>query len=172
MTKYKSLIINWALPVFAALCGLVAFCMVFIDAIGTVSKATATVGDSYTGLVVSLGLIETIGTVNRTLFSFNILSLLAYVLPLVGAVVIIIGKDCRLANIVAAAALVVGGVLLLMMSVLVKIGASDSMTTLYTFTMKAAPIAGGVLAIVAGLSAVAKLVFQKTAPADAAVSGN
>lgn len=161
MIKHKTLIINWVLPVFAALCGLVAFCMIFIDAIGTVNKITGLAGSSYSGLVVSLGLTESIGNITRTVFSFNILALLSYLLPLVGAVAIIIGKDCKIANVVAAATLIVGGVLMLLMSVISKIGASNSLTVLYDFTMKAAPIAGGILAIVAGVAAGAKLFMQK-----------
>lgn len=100
----NKLLKNWILPIFAAVCGTVAFFLIFAKA---ASLTPFLITNSYSGLRVAFGY-----TVNNVvLFTFNVGIALGFVLPLFAACVIIIGNGNKVAAGVAAALFLAGAVL-------------------------------------------------------------
>lgn len=163
--------INTIVAFVAALLGLAAICMMFLPAVGI--KETDT---TYTGMQVAFGYTEVtkvpiIGTeIKATIFNFSFMNMLTYILALVGVVFSILaalGKGSKFANFVAAAAFGVAGVFFFL-TVQYSIPNED-LQKLFTFigsdiknslTLAYGAIVGGVLAFVAALANLVKLVIK------------
>ena len=105
MKKAQKNKLSWIVTVFAALCGLAAFFVIFADAVQY--SVLGLVESSFSGLQVALG-----ATVNNVqVFEASAGVILAYLFPLVAACTLIIGKGFKIATFLAAAMLVTGGVL-------------------------------------------------------------
>ncbi len=162
--------LNMIIAFVAAVLGIAAICMMFLPAIGfTDNDAT------YTGAQVAFGYKKTtsiplIGDVTTTYFNFSFMNLLTYILALVGVVFSVLaalGKGSKFANFIAAAAFVVSGVFFFL-TIQYSIPNSD-LTNVYSslgsdlkssFTLAYGAIVGGVLALVAALANLAKLVIK------------
>ena len=140
MKKSTKNILTWSTTVFAALCGVAAFFVIFADAVNFTGLI---LGDSFTGLQVALGY-----TVNNvTLFSASAGIILAYLFPLVAACVLIIGKGNKLTAYLAAAMMITGGILAFCAINLLN------GTFIGTPSLAAGTISSGVLSIVGGITA-------------------
>jgi len=143
MEILKKYIRSWGVPIFAAVCGLVAFFMIFLKAIVISPDYLITAG-KYSGLQVAFGF-----TLNNIkVFEPSVGIIFAFFFPLVGACTLIIGKGYKIAEIVAAAFLLVGGILALC--------AAHLLRGLYVGTPSLAggAIASGVLALLGSAAAV------------------
>lgn len=106
MKKKTKQMISWCVPIFAAACGLVAFFMIFAEA---VTYTGLILGDSFTGIQVALGY-----TVNDIqLFKASAGIIIGYLFPLLAACVAIIGKGKKILALLSAAMMLAGGVLVL-----------------------------------------------------------
>ena len=138
--------LSWGTTVFATIAGVVAFFLIFADA---VHYTGLIFGSSFTGLQVALGY-----TVNDiTVFNASAGIILGYVLPLVGACVALIGKGNKVLTLLASAMLLTGGVLLLCATSLLN-GGSVGVPSL-----AAGPIAAGVIAILGGVTECSSFFF-------------
>jgi len=103
--KFKSYI-PWTLTLFAAAMGIVAFFLIFAP---SVTYDFFILGEKvFTGINVTLGY-----TINKstTVFYASAGMILAYLFPLLGASVAVIGKDSRIARLIAVALMLTGGAL-------------------------------------------------------------
>ena len=139
MEKKKITILSWGLTIFAAACGLTAFCMIFVRAINTPHF----LAENFSGLQVALGCST---KSNATIFSPSAGLILAFFLPLIGICAAVIGKGYKIVTFLSAAFLVTGGVLALCATLLLN----PAVTNLTEVTIAAGPIASGVLSIVGG----------------------
>lgn len=140
MKKKSKSFLSWCLTIFAAACGVAAFFVVFADA---VNYQGLILGSTFTGLQVALGY-----TVNNvTLFEASVGIIFAYLLPLIAACVLIIGKGNRILPLVAAVMMIAGGVLALCTLRLLNGGSVGAPS------LAAGSIASGVLSLVGGLVA-------------------
>ena len=148
MKKKSKSILSWGLTVFAALCGVAAFFVIFADA---VQYRMPILGSSaFTGLQVALGY-----TVNDVaLFGASAGVILAYLFPLVAACVLIIGKGNKILPLLASALMITGGVLALCTLSLLN------GSFLGTPTLAAGAVASGVLSLTGGLVACASAVVK------------
>ncbi len=137
MGKKQQRTLVWIATIFAAACGVAAFFMIFAKA---VSYENFIFGDTFTGLQVALGY-----TVNDSkIFDASAGILLAFLFPLIGACVAIIGKGNKYVSILASAMLITGGILALCALSLLKSHYPG------TPNLEAGPIVSGVLAILGG----------------------
>jgi len=138
--KIKNLM-PWILTLFATAMGITAFFLIF----GTSVKYDVIILDenAFKGLNVTLGY-----TINKTttVFYASAGMILAYVLPLLGACVAVIGKESLIARIVAAALFIVGGALSFAAVSLVKPGFNG------TATIGLGSIFSGVTAMLGGIA--------------------
>ena len=104
MKKKQGNLLSWGITIFAAACGVVAFFMIFFDAV----KFNGLIfGSSFTGLQVALG--YTVDNVK--VFEASAGIILAYLFPLVGACAAIIGKGNKFVSFLSAVLMLVGGIL-------------------------------------------------------------
>lgn len=94
---------SWILPIFAAICGIVAFFLIFAEAIKFEFIGTK----PFTGLQIAFGYKLN----NIEVFEFNIGIFLGYLFPLLGAAIAVIGKGKKIASVLASALMLVGGIL-------------------------------------------------------------
>ena len=140
MKKKTKTLLSWGLTLFAAACGVAAFFVVFADA---VNYQGLILGSTFTGLQIGLGY-----TVNNVVvFEASAGVILAYLLPLLAACVLIIGKGNRILALVASALMITGGVLAFCTLNLLN-GTSVGVPAL-----AAGSIASGVLSLVGGITA-------------------
>ena len=140
MKKKTKTLLSWGLTLFAAACGVAAFFVVFADA---VNYQGLILGSTFTGLQIGLGY-----TVNNVVvFEASAGVILAYLLPLLAACVLIIGKGNRILALVASAMMITGGVLAFCTLNLLN-GTSVGVPAL-----AAGSIASGVLSLVGGITA-------------------
>ncbi|MBO4478976.1 MAG: hypothetical protein IK037_04260 [Clostridia bacterium] len=143
MKKKNAKLLSWATTIFAAACGIVAFCMIFVISIKTPGYLAK---ESFTGLQVALGC-----SINdHTIFNASAGLILAYLFPLVGACASVIGKGNKIVTLISGALLVTGGALAL--STLSLLNPTVYFFTLSDPTLAAGPIASGVLALVGGVT--------------------
>lgn len=154
MAKKK---INYLIPgAIALVLGIAAFCMMFLPAvIYTADFGLAETSYSYTGMQITFGYSETIGSgalsATATILSFNFLGLLAFGLPLIGGILALIFKNGLIGKIVTTACFVVGAVLIFSIVGYATVGMSDAQKTIVenlNAAMGAGAIAGGIIAIV------------------------
>ncbi|MBQ7712888.1 MAG: hypothetical protein IJT69_03620 [Clostridia bacterium] len=140
MKKKTKTMLSWGLTILAAACGVAAFFVVFADA---VSYQGLILGSTFTGLQIGLGY-----TVNNVVvFEASAGVILAYLLPLLAACVLIIGKGNRILALVASALMITGGVLAFCTLNLLN-GTSVGVPAL-----AAGSVASGVLSLVGGITA-------------------
>lgn len=144
-----SQLLSWGVTVFAALCGLTAFCMIFVVAI----KTSYFLQDSFTGLQVALGA----SINNHVVFKASAGIILGFVFPLIAACTAVIGKGYKIPTIAAAAFMVTGGALALS-----TVNLLNPAVYLYvTPTLAAGPIAAGVLSLVGGVTLCGSLFLKE-----------
>ena len=147
MKKKTKTLLSWGLTILAAACGVAAFFVVFADA---VSYQGLILGSTFTGLQIGLGY-----TVNNVVvFEASAGVILAYLLPLLAACVLIIGKGNRILALVASALMITGGVLALCTLNLLN-GTSVGVPAL-----AAGSVASGVLSVAGGLVAAGSSVIK------------
>ena len=131
--------LSWGTTVFATVCGVVAFFLIFARA---VNYTGLIFGSSFTGLQVALGY-----TVNDVpVFKASAGIILGYLFPLIGACVALIGKGNKIVTFLASGLLLTGGVLLFCMTSLLNGSAVGAPS------LAAGPIAAGVVAILGGVT--------------------
>ena len=159
MNKKIMPMISWGATILSALCGLVAFAMIFVTAINTVTPPYSILQNDYSGLQVALGCSTTSG---HTIFNASAGIILAFAFPLIGACVAVIGKGYKIVTGVAALLLVTGGALALSVVSLL-----NPAITFPDATLGAGPIAAGVLSIFGGaalcVSVILDILAAKTA---------
>lgn len=142
MKKKNNQLLSWCATIFAAVCGVVAFCMIFVVSI----KTPWYVKESFTGLQVALGC----SLNDHTIFNASAGLILAYLFPLVAACCAVIGKGNQIVCLIAGAMMVTGGALAL--STLSILNPTVYFVTLSDPTLAAGPIASGVLSLVGGVT--------------------
>lgn len=140
MKKNTMQLLSWGTTIFAVLCGLIAFCMIFVKAINT----PYSLSDSFSGLQVALGCSTTNG---YPIFKASAGLILAFVFPMIGACTAMLGKGYKIVTIVASAFMVTGGALALSCLHLL-----NPAIILMAPTLAAGPIASGVLSLVGGVT--------------------
>ena len=143
MKKKTSVYLSWGIPIFAAICAVTAFFMIFVEAVRyELSTGFAIFGSSYTGLQVALGY-----TVNDIpVFDASAGIILAFLLPLFGACVAIIGKGNKIVSVLSAAMMLTGGILAF--STLSLLNGSPYLSP----KLSAGPIASGVLSVMGAIA--------------------
>ena len=142
MSIKKKSLVSWGVTIFAALCGVAAFFTIFAEA---VTFEGLIFGESFSGLQVALGY-----SVNDiVIFKASAGIVLAYLLPLLGACALIIGKGNRIVCGISALMMLAGGILALCTLQLLQGG------FIGVPSLAAGAISSGVLAIVGGVSACA-----------------
>lgn len=157
--------INTIVAFVAALLGLAAICMMFLPAVGV--KDTDT---TYTGMQVTFGYAQSFIFGETQVFYFSFMNMLTYILALVGVVFSILaalGKGSKFANFIAATAFVVAGVFFFLTVQYIKFNDTASKAFNFfggdaknMFTLAYGAIVGGVLAFVAALANLVKLVIK------------
>ena len=147
--KSNSGLISWAVTVFAAVCGVAAFCMIFAESVyfdmAFLGKA------SYTGLQTAFGY-----TANGIeVFNGSAGVSLAFLFPLIAAAIAVIGKGNKIVAIIAAAMFITGGVLAFCIPSLL-VG-----NYVGTPNLGSGATACGILAIVAGVTECASVLLKK-----------
>ena len=142
MKKKNNQLLSWCATIFAAVCGVVAFCMIFVVSI----KTPWYVKESFTGLQVARGC----SLNEHTIFNASAGLILAYLFPLVAACCAVIGKGNQIVCLIAGAMMVTGGALAL--STLSILNPTVYFVTLSDPTLAAGPIASGVLSLVGGVT--------------------
>ncbi len=169
MAKSKKVSLGKILAFAAALLGLAAVIMLFVPQLSYKSVTGIDKADPLNGMQITFGYKKE----ELAILNFSIGNLLTYVFALVGivfAVLAALGKLGKLAPIIAAAAFITSGVLFFCAHALMVVNVgkltgdaaaafSDNFKKLYT--LGAGAITGGVLAILAGLAAGAKLLLKK-----------
>ena len=134
MNKKKMQYVSWGTTVFGALCGLVAFFMIFVTAI----KEPLLFDGKFTGLQVALGY----SVDEYPVFSPSAGIILAFLFPLLGASVAVIGKGYKVVTLIAAATMIVGGAL-----AFACVSLLNTDIPLGSVSLGAGPIASGVLSL-------------------------
>ena len=143
MAKKKNLKIH--IPAFIALgLGIIAFFMMFLDAVSYPAVVTSV---EYTGAQLVFG--------DKDLaLTFNIMLFLAFVLPIAGGVLTLLGGDSFLFKILSTACFVVAAVFLFMATVYAPIGMSDAAAEIFKHmdtTLCVGPIIAGILSILGAI---------------------
>ena len=177
MAKKKGLNLGLILCGAAALLGLVAFFMLFAPNLTSSYKNVLagkeeTIG--YSGLETVFGAEHTydsaFGESNAQIFKFSFLSLIPYILVLVGvafAALAALGKLGKIAPIVSAACFVVAAVFFFIalptcvLNVSDKATAEDINKIKEGYSLGAGPIVAGIFSILSALATAATLVFKK-----------
>ena len=147
MKKNVSQLLSWGVTIFGALCGIVAFCMVFATAV----KTPYFLKESFSGLQVALGC-----SVNdHVIFKASAGLILSFVFPILAACVAIVGKGNKIVAVAAGALMVTGGALSLstlnLLNQPVYIGACE---------LAAGPIVAGIFSLIGGVTLLASLVVD------------
>lgn len=147
MNRKKMEILSWGATIFAAVCGLIAFAMIFVAAIST--KATPIWQDSYTGVQVALGCSTASG---YTVFNASAAVVFAYALPLIALCVAVLGKGFKIVSGIAAAIYAAGAALALTVNLTVRPAINFPEISLAVGPIVSAVFSLlGVLALVAGI---------------------
>ncbi len=128
----------------ALVLGIATFCMMFLDAV--------TYGDaiSFTGAQVGFGYKEELLGIDVTVWSFNIMIVLAFALPLIGGILSLLTGNGLIMKIVTTACFVVGAVFLFSLTGYLGIGDAEGLGDLIGSNgakLAVGPIIAGVLAI-------------------------
>ena len=141
MEKVKNFIRVWGVAIFAAICGVIAFAMVYLKAVAITGANIVGAGE-YTGLHVALGFTNA----DVAIFKPSVGVIFAFFFPLLGACVAIIGNGNKIAAAVSSALFLTGGILALCITKLLK---GDFVGTP---TRLGSVVASGALSIVAAVA--------------------
>ena len=134
----------------ALLFGILAFCMMFLDAVTYTGKAFGS-EFSFTGSQLAFGDKLEEGAVEVETLKFNIMTLLGFALPLIGGVLALLFKNGLITKIVTTACFVVGAVFLFSTTGFTAISLTqdvkDLITLAYDEKLAVGPILGGIFAI-------------------------
>ncbi len=134
----------------ALLFGILAFCMMFLDAVTYTGKLGFT-EFSITGSQLAFGDKLEQGSFEVETLKFNIMTLLGFALPLIGGVLALLFKNGLITKIVTTACFVVGAVFLFSTTGFTAISLTqdgkDAIMTLYEEKLAVGPIIGGIFAI-------------------------
>ena len=145
-------ILSWGTTIFAALCGLVAFAMIFITAIRTNSSSYSIFQSEYSGLQVALGC-STAG--GHPIFNASAGLILAFAFPLLAACAAVMGKGFKAVAGVSAAAMIAGGAL-----ALAGVSLLSPAIELASASLGAGLIASGVLSLLGGAALCASICVE------------
>lgn len=143
----------------ALLFGIVAFCLMFADAVKVV-------GVTYTGNQIAFGLTtKSLFLGDMQILGFNFLAFLAYLLPLIGGVLGLVFSKSKLFSIISAALFAVGAVLIFMIGTIFPISIQDetisnAIANHAKIELLAATIVAGILAIIGALTSAGKLALK------------
>ena len=139
----KSGVKKWIPGGIALVLGLVAFLLMFANAVGAE-------GEGYTGAELAFGK----KVLGQEMFSFNILIFLGFALPLIGGILALITGNGFLMKIITTACFVVGAVFLFCTASFSSIGIAEGAKEMWEAMVKegliklqAGPIIAGILAI-------------------------
>ena len=153
--KKSSLPIGTILTAVACLLGIAAVCMMFLDAIETA------VGTVYTGVQTAFGYSETLGPITTKILDVNVLALLAYLLPVAGILVALVGFKSKLLSLISCAVFVVAGVFAFLMATTFPATVIGSDWVQVEASIKIGAILCGVFSLVAAACELLKLVLKK-----------
>ena len=139
MNKKQKFLLSWGVTGLAAICGLVAFFLIFANA---ASYSFLLKAEEATGLQVALG--YQINSIQ--IFDASAGIILGYLLPLLAGCVIVIGKGKKIISVIAAAMMLTGGILVLCVP-------SLAVTELKGVEIAGGAVASGVLSLVGALAA-------------------
>ncbi len=135
----------------ALLFGILAFCMMFLDAVTYTGKILGT-NFSFTGSQLAFGDKIKNEAVEVETLKFNIMTLLGFALPLIGGVLALLFKNGLITKIVTTACFVVGAVFLFSTTGFTAISlgqdTKDLIVAVYTEKLAIGPILGGIFAII------------------------
>ena len=140
MAKRK---MNYLIPgIIALVFGVAAACMMFLDAV----KYDILIGDvTFTGMQLAFGYKESALGVSVTVWEFNIMITLAFLLPVAGGIVAVVTQNGLISKIISTACFVVGAVFLFSMTAYLGIGGNEYSSE--GAALAVGPIIAGVLAI-------------------------
>lgn len=136
----------------ALVLGIAAFCMMFLNAVTYEGPLNS--GFSFTGMKLAFGgEIEVVSGVSVDALEFNIMTTLAFFLPLIGGVLALIFKNGLITKIITTACFVVGAVFLFSTTGFTAISlggqdAKDALLLIFDEKLAAGPIVAGVLSII------------------------
>lgn len=139
----------------ALVLGIVAFCMMFVNAVTYTGPLNSEF--SFTGMKLAFGgEIEVISGVSIDALEFNIMTTLAFILPLVGGILALLFKNGLVTKIITTACFVVGAVFLFSTTGFTAISlggqdAKDTLTILFDEKLAVGPIVAGILSVLGAL---------------------
>ena len=146
---------NYLIPgIIALLIGVAAACMMFLDAI-TYDLVLTDV--SFTGAQIGFGYKETIaGDIGVTVWKFNIMVVLAFLLPLAGGLVSLITRNGLISKAVSMGCFIVAAVFLFSLTAYLKIGGTE-------YSVEGAKLAvGPIIAAILSIVGAALCLFKGT----------
>lgn len=132
----------------ACVLGIAAFCMMFLQAISYGEIGGESIG--YTGAQLAFGYKQDLVVTDVTVWSFNIMIFLGFLLPLAGGILSLITGNGLLTKIITTACFVVGAVFLFSLTAYLGIGEGDSLGSIIGNNgakLAIGPILGGVFAV-------------------------
>ncbi len=132
----------------ALVLGIATFCMMFLQAISYGEIGGESIG--YTGAQLAFGYKQDLIVTDVTVWSFNIMILLAFALPLIGGILSLLTGNGLIMKIVTTACFVVGAVFLFSLTGYLGIGEGESLGSIIGSNgakLAVGPIVAGVLAI-------------------------
>ena len=150
----------------ALVLGIVAFCMMFVDAV-TYSVKLLGSEFSFTGMKLAFGgEIEVVSGVSIDALEFNIMTTLAFILPLVGGVLALLFKNGLITKIITTACFVLGAVFLFSTTGFTAISlggqdAKDALTAVCEEKLAVGPIVAGVLSVIGAVVCFFKATIAK-----------
>ncbi|MBO7390406.1 MAG: hypothetical protein J6U39_03070 [Clostridia bacterium] len=152
MNKKKTELLSWGATILAAVCGLVAFAMIFAAAINTKTPPYSILQESYTGIQTALGCSTASG---YTVFNASACVILAFALPLIALCVAVMGKGFKIASAVAAAIFIAGAALALTVTSTVRPAVNFP-----EISLAAGPIVSAVFSLLGALSSIGGIVLE------------
>ena len=138
----------------ALVLGIVAFCMMFVTGVTYTDKLVGKASLSISGMKLAFGgEIEVVSGFSIDALEFNIMTTLAFILPLVGGVLALLFKNGLITKIVTTACFVLGAVFLFSTTGFTAISlggqdAKDALTAVCEEKLAVGPIVAGVLSVI------------------------
>ena len=132
--------------------GIVAFCMMFVTGVTYTDKLVGKASLSISGMKLAFGgEIEIVSGFPINALEFNIMTTLAFILPLVGGILALLFKNGLVTKIITTACFVVGAVFLFCTVAFMPVGLPEASKDAFDASMwalSAGPIVAGVLSII------------------------
>lgn len=152
MKKEKMGLLSWGATIIAAVCGMVAFAMIFVAAIDSQASTYSIWQDSYTGIQVALGCSTANG---YAVFNASAGAILAFALPLVALCVAVMGKGFKIVSAVAAAIYVAGASLAFTVTATAR-----PAVTFPALSLAVGPILSGVFSLLGAIALIGGIVIE------------